>query len=104
MPQTDSTAALQPQTPSAEDCSSQASQNGAIPEAQPISDSGSGDGNPADPGTGFPFTLVAALNLVLYQRQGYKHMARHGTPQYASLQHAVWSLSARLYTAEVESN
>jgi hypothetical protein len=82
----------------------QASQNSAIPEAQPISDSGSGDGNPADPGTGFPFTLVAALNLVLYQRQGYKHMARHGTPQYASLQHAVWRLCARLHTAEVESN
>ena len=30
---------------------------------------------------GFPFTLVRALNTVLYQRQGYQRMARHGTPQ-----------------------
>lgn len=43
--------------------------------------SGSDGRSTADLGAGFPFTLVAALNAVLYQRQGYKRMARHGTPQ-----------------------
>jgi hypothetical protein len=63
--------------------SSQAAQTSAASEPQPSSDGsvGSSNGVSADNGAGFPFTLVAALNAVLYQRQGYKRMARHGTPQ-----------------------
>jgi hypothetical protein len=85
MAQSDSKAAVHQQAATAEECSSETLRNGASPDAQPASGSSGGDREPADPGAGFPFTLVAALNLVLYQRQGYKHMARHGTPQCASL-------------------
>lgn len=81
MGQSDSKAAVRQQTPPAEDCGSKPLQNDASSEAQPASDSSGGDWKLTGPGAGFPFTLVAALNLVLYQRQGYKHMARHGTPQ-----------------------
>lgn len=47
---------------------------------------GNGSGTAAaNLSTEFPFTLVGALNAVLYQRQGYRRMARHGTPQASQL-------------------
>ncbi len=42
---------------------------------------GNGATSAADASSGFPFTLIGALNSVLYQRQGYRRMVRHGTPQ-----------------------
>lgn len=77
----DSEAAAAAQPPASTDSQPPESEGSGAPQLQQSSSSGRDYGSAADLGSGFPFTLVGALNSVLYQRQGYKPMARHGTPQ-----------------------